>query len=311
MPNPRAELKRDGADPVDPGPAVPYFRALREIAAEASAGDGGVVATVNGYGGLTRIRISPEMLSDLPRLEILVAKAVNRATDEAERQNEALPVPEMEGYVPPWISEPPAEFVGTPKPPQSWCDFIMRLDKEQSKALTDASMLIRDRIRRDMQRVPRDLWELLFQVDVRLGEPGVTAASVRRCSGIQDKYILRRFRRRVGVSLTEYIRERKMETVMRMIYRSDLPFEEIAEIFGFSGERALASAIEAWWGSTLAELRDSWDEQRAEPLIWRWVMRGGATEEQIRAWRDDFERLYPGVIAKVVDDLSGSESADR
>jgi DNA-binding protein YbaB len=41
---------------------------MRSIAAEGSAGDGGVVATVNGYGALVGMRIAPEMLADVPRL---------------------------------------------------------------------------------------------------------------------------------------------------------------------------------------------------------------------------------------------------
>ena len=42
---------------------------MRSIAAEGSAGDGGVVATVNGYGALVGMRIAPEMLADVARLE--------------------------------------------------------------------------------------------------------------------------------------------------------------------------------------------------------------------------------------------------
>ena len=72
---------------------------MRSIAAEGSAGDGGVVATVNGYGDLVAMRIAPEMLADVPRLQESVKRAVNRAKAEARRQAPPPPLPRL-GPVP-------------------------------------------------------------------------------------------------------------------------------------------------------------------------------------------------------------------
>ncbi len=77
----QAWIERLVADPTVQKPEIVYIRKLRSLAAEGSTGDGAVVATVNGYGALTKIRIAPEVMGDLPRLERLVLEAVNLATD--------------------------------------------------------------------------------------------------------------------------------------------------------------------------------------------------------------------------------------
>lgn len=79
-------LERAVADPTNQSYEVLFIRKMRSLAAEGSAGDGGVVATVNGYGALVGMRIAPGLLADVPRLEGLVKRAVNRAKEEAQRQ---------------------------------------------------------------------------------------------------------------------------------------------------------------------------------------------------------------------------------
>ncbi len=83
------------ADPTNQSQGVLFIRKMRSIAAKGSAGDGRAVATVDGYDKLTGMQIAPEMLEDLPRLERLVAKAVNRAVNEAKRQ---APPPSLSQY---------------------------------------------------------------------------------------------------------------------------------------------------------------------------------------------------------------------
>ncbi len=295
-------LEEAVADPSNQSSDILFIRKMRSLAAQGSAGDGRVVATVNGYGTLTGLRIAPEMLGDVPRLEGLVAKAVNRAVDEAERQAPPPPLPPM-GLIdvtdlplPPRPKDPwdPASTSGF----DDWLKIVLRSGPGQPGAYTLAVTPILERIHHDAARLPGELQPLLAEVALRLGDPSLNAASARRGAGIGDASILRRFRRHAGVSLTRYIRERQMETAARLAYSSDLPLETVADMLGFTDVDVMRRAIDSWaapW--TLEIMVECWEERKVDCVVWRWTTSGEASTDHAAQVIEDLCRLYPAARA--------------
>ncbi len=250
----QAEIERLVADPTVQTPSVLYIRKLRSLAAKGSAGDGAVVATVNGYGALTRIRIAPEVMPDLPRLERLVKEAVNLATDEVERLRPPPPLPptpflddDLTEMMPVTPSTPPAaETAGQPVVRNMKFGYggYYPTDREPDRTVVrDAAAPIRMQIYRDGLSHPKELERLFWTVAFHLGNPRLTAAYARRVTQFDDPKVLRRFRRQAGVSLTEYIRRRQRQLAAKMYYRSGLPARDVARLLDFDGEAALVSAV--------------------------------------------------------------------
>ncbi len=302
-------LEKAVADPSNQSHGVLFIRKMRSIVARGSAGDGRVVATVNGYGKLIAMRIAPELFGDLPRLEGLVAKAVNRAVDEAERQAPPPPLPSR-GFIDvndlplprepkdPWDPAPTSGF-------QDWLRVVLRSGPGQPGTYTQAVVPILERIHHDAAQLPGELQPLLAEVALRLGDPSLNAASARRGAGLGDASILRRFRRRAGVSLTQYIRERQMETAARLAYSSDLPLETVAAMLGFADADVMREAIDTWaapW--TLEIMVECWTERKVDCVVWRWTTRGEATTEQAVQVIEDHCRLYPAARAALKEHLA-------
>ena len=246
-----ASIERAIADPAVQTPSILYIRRLRSIAAEGSAAEGAVVATVNGYGGLTRIRVAPEVMADLPRLEGLVQVAVNLATDEAERLRPPPPLfPPLfadVGDLPFESSTSTAATAGEPvvrNMKLGYAGYLATTEEPGRTAFGEAAACIRMLIYRDSLQHPKELGALFQDVAWNLGDPRLTAASARRHSQIDDPNVLRRFRRETGISLTEYIRRRQRQLAAKMFYRSGLPAAEVARLLGFDSEEALTSAVE-------------------------------------------------------------------
>ncbi len=174
----------------------------------------------------------------------------------------------------------------------AWWDRRQRFDEAQRDALCDAVHPIVERISRDALRHPREFRPLFSEVLFRLGDHRLTAYSVRRGAGIEDSSILRRFRREVGLSLTDYIDQRQRETTVRLVATSDLPFEDIASMLGFRSEYAISNIVR-WWsgGGSPADLRRAWRELGLDMVLVGWAQRGEATREQAKQVMDQLERL--------------------
>ncbi len=165
----QAWIERLVADPTVQKPEILYIRKLRSLAAEGSTGDGAVVATVNGYGALTKIRIAPEVMGDLPRLERLVLEAVNLATHEAERTRPPPPLfpPPIGGDPTEWPIESPKPKAAESSPEPVVCNMkygevgYRPIHEEPGRtAFLRAAAPIRLQIYRDMLQQPEELHSL-------------------------------------------------------------------------------------------------------------------------------------------------------
>ncbi len=299
-----AKIHEDLADPANQTPIARYCRSLAAMDAEGSLGR--VSATVNGFGILKRLRIAPEMYSDLPRLGRLVRRAVNLASTEAKRRippQSSQPGVDLE---PPW--EPPPAFLGgvlTPAEEKRLCDrhpegkpteYPPGLSEAQRSAFLDASHLIRYFIMVDVHWAPSELASLLCEVYRWLGKIPLSARFVRRAAGIDDPSCLRRFRARKGVSLTEYIRRSQTEVAARMTYRSDLTLEEIAHAFNYDTTDALTRDIRYWcFQRSPADLRFFWERAGIDYVLLRYAMEGEATIEQCTWMEMELRRMKPEI----------------
>ncbi len=297
-----AKFHEDLADPANQTPIARYFRSLATMDAEVSLGR--VSATVNGFGILKRVRVAPEMFSDLPRLGRLVRRAVNLASNEAKRRlppQSRQPGVELE---PPYSPTP--AFLGgaaTPAEEERLCarhpegkatECPPGLSAAQRSAFLDAAHLIRLFIMIDVRWAPSEVASLLCEVYRWLGRVPLSARFVRRAAGIDDPSCLRRFRAREGVSLTEYIRRRQTEVAARMTYRSDLPLEEIAHAFGYDTADAITRAIRDRCGQqSPADLRFFWERAGIDYVLLRSSVEGTATIEQMGWVESELKRMRP------------------
>ena len=198
-----------------------------------------------------------------------------------------LPLPDPES-VPEYDGpEPRPEYF------HAWLKTVTRMDEAHQDALREAVGPIQLWISRDACRHSRELWPLFAEISLRLGDPRLSAYSVRRGAGIEDSSILERFRKEVGLSVTDYIYHRRQETVVRLVYTSDLSLEDIASMLGYRIEYAVSNIVRMWsrgrWSP--AELRHEWREWGFDPVILRWVERGEAMPEQAEQVLEQLERM--------------------
>ena len=307
VPDLLADLERGVADPDNETPSVLHVRALRSLAAEGSAG--GVTATVNGYGDLKAIQIPPEALDDLPRLGRRARRAINLALNESEHRQPPLPASFGHNLFGPSYFPPPrpptsAHYGGpvTPEDTGRWRGCLPDVDEARLDAYIDAAYIVRERILSDARRVELagdDLVDMLLVVYLYLARPRLHAAYVRRTAGVTDAGSLEWFRVEVGVSLTRYIRDRRLEIAARMIYRSELTLEEIAPVFSFPDADELSRVIRIWSGKTPEDLRFFWEYAGLDYVLLMWTVTGAASQGQAERVRENLGRLVQRVMLPV------------
>ncbi len=294
MTDPLADLERAIADPNNKTQTVEYIRALRSMVARVSLGR--VSACVDGYGALKRVEIATDTYSDPARLGRLVRRAVNAAIQESDRRIPPLPSP-FDNPFGPTILPPPrpptsAYYGGalTAKDRAEWRGLVRGETEAQRAAWVDAALIVRDRVKCDFYRVESDLADMLGVVYWRLGKPRLHAAWVRWAAEVTNPSSLDWFRVELGVSLTEYIRRRRLETAARLIFRSDLTLGEIATMCDYDGVFALRKAVKDWCGLTPAGLRFYWERLGLDYVLLKWAAAGKATIGQEQQVRDDLWR---------------------
>ncbi len=232
--------------------------------------------------------------------------AVNLAINESERRLPPLPPsfglnPFGPSYFPPPRPATHAHYGGpvTPEDTGRWRGYLPDVDPNRRDAFIDAAHIVRERILRDVRRVELvgdDLVGMLLVVYLQLARPRLRAAYVRRGAGVTDAGSLEWFRVELGVSLTRYIRDRRLETAARMIYRSELTLEEVAAMFCFPDADALSRVIRIWSGKTPDDLRLFWEHAGLDYVLLMWTVTGAATQGQAQRVREDLNRLVQWVM---------------
>lgn len=96
--------------------------------------------------------------------------------------------------------------------------------------------------------------ELSDYIDKNLGGELTLSALAGKCF-YNPSYFSRAFKERFGMTLTEYINRRKIETAERLAADTMLSAEEIAERAGYSGKNALYRAFFKVKGVTFSDFR--------------------------------------------------------
>jgi len=99
------------------------------------------------------------------------------------------------------------------------------------------------------------VWEdLTAYIDENLHE-NLTLPALARQSFYNPSYFSRIFKQKFGVSLSDYIRQKRMEQAMRLLQETELSVEEIMERIGYKERSAFSHAFSRHTGAAPAEYR--------------------------------------------------------
>lgn len=76
--------------------------------------------------------------------------------------------------------------------------------------------------------------------------------------GLSPSYLSRLFKQEVGISLSDYIREKKLDRAQNLLRFTDQSFAEIANILAFSSQSHFIQAFKSHTGMTPKKYRDSY-----------------------------------------------------
>lgn len=83
----------------------------------------------------------------------------------------------------------------------------------------------------------------------------ITLCSLAQHSGVSPSYLSALFKRDVGISVSEYITQTRMETARNMVLHSDIKLSEIAAILAFSSQSYFIKVFHSTYGFTPKEYR--------------------------------------------------------
>lgn len=86
----------------------------------------------------------------------------------------------------------------------------------------------------------------------------ITIASLAEYTGLSENYLSRVFKQNLGVSISDYIREKKIEKATHLLRYSDKPIVEIANYLSFSSQSHFIQIFESYTGLTPKKYRDKY-----------------------------------------------------
>lgn len=100
-----------------------------------------------------------------------------------------------------------------------------------------------------------DIWsELTEYIDKNLHEP-LTLSALAQKSFYNPSYFSRIFKQRFGVSLSDYIRTKRIEQAMKLLSETELSVDEIISMTGYTDRSAFYHAFSRHTGTSPAEYR--------------------------------------------------------
>lgn len=106
----------------------------------------------------------------------------------------------------------------------------------------------KDDLREPMFRLLVDRICDVHEVTPRVGQ-------LAEIAGVGERHLLRLFRQRKGTSLTEFIRESRLEKARYLLGLTDMPLKQVAHRLGFSSHSTFTTAFKHETGITPAEFR--------------------------------------------------------
>ena len=84
----------------------------------------------------------------------------------------------------------------------------------------------------------------------------ITIADLAAYTGLSESYLSRVFKQNLGVSISDYIREKKIEKATHLLKYSDKPIIDIANYLSFSSQSHFIQIFEGFTGLTPKKYRD-------------------------------------------------------
>ena len=84
----------------------------------------------------------------------------------------------------------------------------------------------------------------------------ITIADLAAYTGLSESYLSRVFKQNLGVSISDYIREKKIEKATHLLKYSDKPIIDIANYLSFSSQSHFIQIFEGFMGLTPKKYRD-------------------------------------------------------
>lgn len=86
----------------------------------------------------------------------------------------------------------------------------------------------------------------------------ITIATLAEYTGLSENYLSRVFKQNLGVSLSDYIREKKIEKATHLLRYSDKPIIDIANYLSFSSQSHFIQTFSNFTGMTPKKYRDKY-----------------------------------------------------
>ena len=116
-------------------------------------------------------------------------------------------------------------------------------------------MMLRKTLMSDSGVRIKDVWdELTEYIDENLHEE-LTLSSLAKKSFYNPSYFSRIFKQRFGMSLSDYVRTKRIEHAMRLLTETELSVDEITARIGYADRSAFYHAFSKHAGMTPAEFR--------------------------------------------------------
>lgn len=89
----------------------------------------------------------------------------------------------------------------------------------------------------------------------------ITIEDLAEHIGLSSSHLSRLFKQEIGISISDYIREKKLERAQNLLRYTDNSFAEIANILSFSSQSHFIQAFKSHTGMTPKKYRDTFRQQ--------------------------------------------------
>ena len=86
----------------------------------------------------------------------------------------------------------------------------------------------------------------------------ITINILAEYTGLSESYLSRVFKQNLGISISDYIREKKIEKATHLLRYSDKPIVDIANYLSFSSQSHFIQIFENYTGLTPKKYRDKY-----------------------------------------------------
>ncbi len=168
------------------------------------------------------------------------------------------------------------------------------------------------RIDHDLARLPANLRPILELIRANLFQPRLTAERIRAAMSAGSHDLTTELKRATGATIRQYLEDRRLECVCRLLLDTELSTRGIARLTGYGGPEALSRAFRRRLGARPTVYRefggrlapDIARQAKASlpPLTPRYVAAEAALPEGTTCRRCDAP-LEPGTAVRVFEDL--------